>query len=163
MHDPQPRHFQALKRLLLYIQGTITFGIPLLQSLLNLSTYVDADWASDPHDRKSTIGFCTFLGSNLISWSIKKQTTVAKSSTEAEYRALASATPDIVWLRRLLQDFDVKQIQPTKVYCDNTFAIALARNPVFHARTKHIEIDYHFISQHLKEKEIELLHISSVD
>ncbi|KAI0531140.1 hypothetical protein KFK09_000692 [Dendrobium nobile] len=72
MHDPQPHHFQALKRLLRYIQGTLTFGIPLTKSSPNLSTYVDADWASDPSDQKSTTGFCTFLGSNLISWSVKK-------------------------------------------------------------------------------------------
>ncbi|KAI0524561.1 hypothetical protein KFK09_003938 [Dendrobium nobile] len=157
MHDPQPCHFQALKWLLRYIQGTITYDFPLLPSPLTLSTYVDVDYAFDVYDRKSTTGFCMFLGLNLISWYVKKQTTVAKSSTEAEYRALASSTSDIIWLRCLLQEFDAKQLHPTEVFCDNTSAIALTKNPVFHARTKHIKIDYHFISQHIKEKEIEVL------
>ncbi|XP_020672186.2 uncharacterized protein LOC110092130 [Dendrobium catenatum] len=162
MHDPQPGDFQALKRLLSYIQGTITYGLPPLHTNLDLTTYVDVDWASDNTDQKSTTGFCTFLGSNLISWTLKKQNTVAKSSTEAEYRALAAATSDILWLRRLLREFDASQTQPTKIFCDNTSAIALAKNPIFHARTKHIEIDYHFISHHINNKEIKVLHINSI-
>ncbi|PKU67074.1 Retrovirus-related Pol polyprotein from transposon TNT 1-94 [Dendrobium catenatum] len=153
----------ALKRLLRYINGTLQFGLPLSSADLQLRSYSDADWAGDSSDRKSTTGFCTFLGMTPISWSVKKQITVAKSSTEAEYRSLSSATSDIIWLRRLLTDFQLAPSMPTPLYCDNTSAMAIAHNLVFHARTKHIEIDYQFIRQHINNAEISLHHIHSED
>ncbi|KAI0523320.1 hypothetical protein KFK09_005715 [Dendrobium nobile] len=163
MHQPTTQDFQDLKRLLRYVKGTISFGLPLKTGDLILRTYTDADWASDSSDRKSISGFCSFLGPNLISWFVKKQVTVAKSSTEAEYRALSAATSDVIWLRRLVEELDLPQHSPTTIHCDNTSAIALARNPVFHARTKHIEIDYQFIRQHIKNGAISLTHIPSED
>ncbi|PKU87907.1 Retrovirus-related Pol polyprotein from transposon TNT 1-94 [Dendrobium catenatum] len=163
MHCPRNCDFQALKRLLRYIKGTIDFGLPITKGGLRLRTYVDADWAADSSDRKSISGFCTFLGHNLISWSVKKQTTVARSSTEAEYRSLSAATSDVLWIRRLAAEFGISSTGPTTIYCDNTSAIALAHNPVFHARTKHIEIDYHFISEHIKQGAIRVDHISTND
>ncbi|PKU83116.1 Retrovirus-related Pol polyprotein from transposon TNT 1-94 [Dendrobium catenatum] len=163
MQQPTDADFQALKRLLRYIKGTITYGLPITNGPLELRTYTDADWASDTSDRKSVSGYCSFLGPNLISWTVKKQATVAKSSTEAEYRALSAGLSDVLWLRRLAQELGIPQQSPTLIYCDNTSAIAIAQNPVFHARTKHIEIDYHFIRQHLDSKEIRLVHISSND
>ncbi|PKU86287.1 Retrovirus-related Pol polyprotein from transposon TNT 1-94 [Dendrobium catenatum] len=161
MHQPTVQNFQDLKRLLRYIKGTLSFGLPITAGDLTLRTYTDADWASDSSDRKSISGFCTFLGPNLISWTVKKQVTVAKSSTEAEYRSLSAATSDVIWLRRLVEELDLPQQSPTPIHCDNTSAIALARNPVFHARTKHIEIDYQFIRQHLKTGAISITHIPS--
>ncbi|PKU66248.1 Retrovirus-related Pol polyprotein from transposon TNT 1-94 [Dendrobium catenatum] len=163
MHQPTVQDFQSLKRLLRYIKGTTSFGLPLTSGELILQTYTDADWASDSSDRKSISGFCTFLGPNLISWTVKKQVTVAKSSTEAEYRSLSAATSDVIWLRRLAEEFDLPQTTPTLIHCGNTSAIALAKNPVFHARTKHIEIDYHFIRQHIASGEISIHHISSTE
>ncbi|PKU63581.1 Retrovirus-related Pol polyprotein from transposon TNT 1-94 [Dendrobium catenatum] len=163
MHHPRNCDFHALKRLLRYIKGTIEFGLPIAKGDLRLNTYVDADWAADPTDRKSISGFCTFLGHNLISWSVKKQTTVARSSTEAEYRSLSAATSDVLWLRRLAAEFGISSTGPTVIHCDNTSAIALAHNPIFHARTKHIEIDYHFISEHIKQGAIQIEHISTND
>ncbi|PKU82366.1 Retrovirus-related Pol polyprotein from transposon TNT 1-94 [Dendrobium catenatum] len=163
MHKPRITDYQDLKRLLRYIKGTVDFGLPLQSGTLQLNAYADADWAADPHDRKSISGHCMFLGTNLISWSVKKQVTVAKSSTEAEYRSLSSATSEILWLRRLLSEFHVPQNAPTTLMCDNTSAIALAHNPMFHARTKHIEIDYHFISGHIKQGAIAIQHVKSVD
>ncbi|PKU62899.1 Retrovirus-related Pol polyprotein from transposon TNT 1-94 [Dendrobium catenatum] len=163
MHNPTTADFLDLKRILRYIQGTLNFGLPLIPGNMQLTTYVDADWASDSIDRKSISGFCSFLGSTLVSWSVKKQSTVAKSSTEAEYRALASATSDIIWLRRLLTDFAIPPTSPTTVFCDSASAIALAHNPVFHARTKHIEIDYHFISHHILQGAIAVHHLHSLD
>ncbi|XP_020677779.1 uncharacterized protein LOC110096260 [Dendrobium catenatum] len=141
MHDPAPVHLYLLKPLLRYIKGTINFGLPIIKSKLQLRTFSDANWAGDPITKKSTTGFCTFLGENLVSWTVKKQTTVSRSSTESEYRALAAATADIIWMRRLIADFNISHNQPISIYCDNTSAIALANNPVFHVRTKHIEID----------------------
>ncbi|XP_020698068.1 uncharacterized protein LOC110110785 [Dendrobium catenatum] len=163
MHDPQPTHVHALKHVLRYLHGTLNYGLPLRRGELTPQSFVDTDWASDSTDRKSVSGFCTFLGKNLISWSVKKQITVAKSSTEAEYRALAAATSDVIWLRRLLTDFDATPNEPTTIFCDNVSALALAINPVFHARLKHIEIDYHFISHHIQHKDISVQHIHSID
>ncbi|PKU84619.1 Retrovirus-related Pol polyprotein from transposon TNT 1-94 [Dendrobium catenatum] len=153
----------ALKRLLRYIHGTIHYGLTLTNANLLLRSYSDADWAGDTTDRKSITGFCTFLGTTPISWCVKKQTTVAKSSTEAEYRSLSSATSDVIWLRRLLSDFQLTPTVPTPLYCDNTSAMAIAHNPVFHARTKHIEIDYQFIRNHINSGAITLHHVHSED
>ncbi|PKU74273.1 Retrovirus-related Pol polyprotein from transposon TNT 1-94 [Dendrobium catenatum] len=163
MHCPEPIHTVMLKKLLRYIQGSLDFGLPITKSTLLLRTYSDADWASDPATRRSTSGFCTFLGNTLISWSVKKQNTVSRSSTESEYRALASATADTIWIKRLLAEFGVLHSEPVEIFCDNTSTIALANNPVFHARTKHIEIDQRFIRDHILNKVIRLLPISTVD
>ncbi|XP_020684500.1 uncharacterized protein LOC110101076, partial [Dendrobium catenatum] len=163
MHHPLPEHAFLLKRLLRYIKGTLNYGIPILKSNLLLSSFSDADWAGDPVSRKSTSGYCSFIGQTLISWTAKKQTTVARSSTESEYRSLAALTADVIWLRRLLTDFGIHQNTPTTIYCDNTSAIALANNPVFHARTKHIEIDHRFVRDHILQGNIRLFPISTTD
>ncbi|XP_020684800.1 uncharacterized protein LOC110101293 [Dendrobium catenatum] len=163
MHNPEPQHIYMLKKLLRYIKGTLQFGIPITKYDLVLKSFSDADWAGDPTSRKSTSGFYSFLGNTIISWIVKKQHTVARSSTESEYRTLAALTSDIIWLRRLLSDFGISQTNPTDMFCDNTSAIALANNPVFHARTKHIEIDQKFIRDHLQQNHIRLLPISTVD
>ncbi|PKU63834.1 Retrovirus-related Pol polyprotein from transposon TNT 1-94 [Dendrobium catenatum] len=163
MHQPQSTHIYLLKRLLRYIQGTLNYGIPILRSNLRLSAYSDADWAGDPLSRKLTSGFCSYLGDTLISWTVKKQTTVARSSTESEYRSLAALTTDVIWIRRILADFGITQDKPTDLYCDNTSAIALANNPVFHARTKHIEIDHRFVRDHIQQGNVRILPISTKD
>ncbi|PKU70208.1 Retrovirus-related Pol polyprotein from transposon TNT 1-94 [Dendrobium catenatum] len=163
MHSPTEQDFNSLKRLLRYIKGTYHCGIPITRGNLLLTSYSDSDWASDTQDRKSITGFCTYLGTTLVSWCVKKQVTIAKSSTEAEYRSLASATSDLIWLRRLIAEFDAALDKPTTLWCDNTSTLALANNPVFHARTKHIEIDYHFIRERILSKEIDVQHINSTD
>ncbi|PKU78369.1 Retrovirus-related Pol polyprotein from transposon TNT 1-94 [Dendrobium catenatum] len=163
MHNPLNTHCFLLKRILRYIRGTLDFGIPVTKSDLKLRSFSDADWAGDPATRKSTTGFCTFLGQTLVSWAVKKQKVVARSSTESEYRALAAATTDLIWIKRLLADFDIAQDNPAELFCDNTSAIALANNPVFHARTKHIEIDQKFIRDQIQQNNIRLLPICSVD
>ena len=112
-------------------------------------------------DRKSITGFCIYLGDSLISWKSKKQTVVSRSSTEAEYRAMASTTTEIVWLRWLLADMGVYLSDPTPMYCDNKSAIQIAHNTVFHERTKHIEIDCHLTRHHLKHGTITLPFVSS--
>ncbi|PKU80545.1 putative mitochondrial protein [Dendrobium catenatum] len=163
MQTPSCQDYQDLKRLLRYIKGTAHLGLPITRGNLILQTYADADWAADPVDRKSVSGFCTFLGPNLISWSVKKQVTVAKSSMEAEYRALSAATSEVIWTRRLEEELQLVQSSPTRIHCDNISAIAIAKNPIFHARTKHIEIDFQFIRQHLTAGHITIQHIPSQD
>ncbi|XP_020686245.1 uncharacterized protein LOC110102303 [Dendrobium catenatum] len=163
MHRPTDSNFEGVKHFLRYIKGSMHHGLPLSRNSLELTSYVDLDWVGDQQDKKSTTGYCTFLGSSLISWSVKKQKTIARSSTKEEYRALATTAADLIWLCQLLQELDRPQYAPTNLLCDNTSAIALANNPVFHARTKHIEIDCHFIRECIKNKTIYVHHISTKD
>jgi hypothetical protein len=163
MHAPREPHWIATKRVLRYLKGTIDYGIHYTQSTTTLDAFCDADWAGNPDDRKSTSGYVVFLGQNLISWSAKKQSVVSKSSTEAEYRSMALVTAELYWLRMLLQDLGISLSSPPTLWCDNVGAISLASNPVFHARTKHIEVDYHFIREKVLNKDILVRYISTHD
>jgi len=120
-------------------------------STLTLEAYTDADYAGSIVDRRSTTGYCTFLGGNLITWRSKKQNVVARSSAEAEFRAVAQGMCELLWLKIILDDLRVKWEEPMKLYCDNKSAINIAHNPIQHDRTKHIEIDRHFIKEKLEE------------
>jgi hypothetical protein len=145
MHSPTDTHLIAAKWILRYIKGSLSSGLLFQPGSLNLQAYADADWAGDPLDRRSTSGYVVFLGFTPITWVSKKQCTVSRSSTEAEYRSLASATAEVFWIRMVLKDLGLFLPNPPILWCDNLSALALASNPVFHARTKHIEVDYHFI------------------
>jgi hypothetical protein len=164
MSAPRSTHYAAVLRILRYLKGTLFHGLHFsAQSPLTLRAYSDADWAGDPTDRRSTIGYCFLLGSSLISWRSKKQSVVIRSSTEAEYRALADTTSELLWLRWLLQDLGVSTSSATPIYCDNRSAIQIARNDVFHERTKHIEIDCHLVRHHLLQGSLQLISVSSHD
>lgn len=105
MHCPLDTHFKAVKRIMRYLKGTLSYGMVLRRSaLLSLVGFSDADWGSDPDDRRSITGYCIFLGANAIAWSSKKQQTVSRSSTEAEYRSLSSATTEVIWIQSLLKE-----------------------------------------------------------
>ncbi|KAI4304309.1 hypothetical protein MLD38_039840 [Melastoma candidum] len=129
----------------------------------NVSCFTNADWASCPDDRKSTSAYCTFVGSNLISWSSQKQRVVSRSSTEAEYRALANGAADVLWVHKLLAELRISFQQPSALYCDNVSAIQLAANPILHTRTKHVEIDYHFVREKVLDGTLVIHHVSSRD
>lgn len=160
--SPTSVHWADVMRILRYLQGTLYQSLLFPStSSLELRAFSDADWAGDSTDRKSTTGFCIFLGDSLISWKSKKQDVVSRSSTEAEYRAMASTTSEIIWLRWLLEDMGVSISSPTPMYCDNKSAIQIAHNTVFHERTKHIEIDCHFTRYHLLHGTISLPFTSS--
>jgi hypothetical protein len=160
MHAPRDVHFQLIKRILRYVRGTTHFGLQLhRRSSLDLITYSDADWAGCPDTRKSTSGFCVFLGDNLISWSSRRQPTVSRSSAEAEYRAVANCIAESCWVRQLLQELHHPPSRATVVYCDNVSAMYMSENPVQHQRTKHIEIDLHFIRDRVALGEAKVLHV----
>ncbi|KAB2621335.1 hypothetical protein D8674_023517 [Pyrus ussuriensis x Pyrus communis] len=162
MHSPRTIHLQAVKRILRYLKGTVDSGLWFTKSPQFLTAWSDADWAGCPVDRRSTSGYCVFLGSNLISWSAKKQATVARSSTEAEYRSLAHTAAELTWVCKILHDISFPLLQKPVIYCDNKSAIALAFNPVFHARTKHVEIDYHYIREKVLLGHIGVQHVASL-
>jgi len=147
LHSPTMTHLSAVKRILRYVQGTLHMGLKIrpCDSMI-VSAFSDADWVGCVDDRRSAGGFAIFLGSNLISWSARKQPTVSRSSTEAEYKALANATAELMWVQQLLRELGISHQPVGQLSCDNIGARYLSANPVFHARTKHIEIDFSLCS-----------------
>ena len=155
---PQEPHAQAVKHLYRYLKGTINFAMLYRRGEeSNLRGFTDADWAADAHDRKSTTGYVFFLGNTPITWNSRKQPTVALSSTESEYMAITEGAKEAVWLRRLLSEIHaINAHTPTTIHGDNQDSLNLAHNPIFHGRTKHIEIKHHFIREKIQTGEIDL-------
>ncbi|GJU72852.1 ribonuclease H-like domain-containing protein [Tanacetum coccineum] len=162
MHDPRDPHFTALKRILRYVRGTLDYGLQLhVSSTTQLTAYTDADWAGCPVTRRSTSGYCVFLGDNLLSWSAKRQVTLSRSSAEAEYRGVANVVAETAWIRNLLCELHTPLFTATLVYCDNVSAVYMSANPVQHQRTKHIEIDIHFVRDFVASGQVRVLHVPS--
>jgi hypothetical protein len=163
LHSPTTAHWTAAKRVLRFLKHTSDHGITFTKTSLQLNAYYDSDWAGSPDDRRSTSGFAVFLGDCLISWSAKKQPVVSRSSTEAEYRSLAIVIAELYWIRMLFSELLIPLRVAPIIWCDNVGALALATNPVYHARTKHIEVDYHFVREKVLNKDVSLAFISTDD
>ena len=148
MQVPKEHHWRMVERLLLYLNGTSSLGVWMgCNKSTEVVGYCDADWAGDRADRRSTTGYCTFIGGNLVTWKSKKQKVVSCSSAEAEYRAMLKLTNELVWIKGILKHLEIIQSTPMTMHCDNQAAIHIATNSVFHERTKHIEVDCHKVRQ----------------
>ncbi|KAJ9549004.1 hypothetical protein OSB04_021547 [Centaurea solstitialis] len=173
LHAPKDSHWSAVKRILRYLKHTMHHGLLIRKSATpqlrvfsdtespNIAAFSDADWAGCPDDRKSTGGFCIFFGDNLISWSSKKQQTIARSTTEAEYKALALTTCEVIWIQLLLQELGIYLPSPPTLYCDNIGASYLATNPVINSRVKHLDLDYYFVRDRVSAKSLNISVVSS--
>jgi len=152
----------ALKRIIRYIKGIIHHGLHLSPSPIDtLIIYTYADWGGCPDTRRSTSGYCVYLGNNLISWSANRQSTLSRSSAEAEYHGVANVVAESCWFRNLLLELQCPIIKATLVYYDNVSAVYLSGNPIQHYRTKHIEMDIHFVREKVAKGQVRVLHVSS--
>ncbi|CAL1389558.1 unnamed protein product [Linum trigynum] len=164
MQAPTKAHEDAAVRVLRYLKSTPGRGLFFPASTpLILTAYCDADWGGCPLTRRSTTGYYIRLGASPISWRTKKQNVVARSSAEAEYRAMASTVSEVLWLRWLLRDLGISSSGPTPLFCDNQAALHIAANPVFHERTKHVEMDCHFVRERVQSRDIAPQKIATAD
>ncbi|XP_019246502.1 PREDICTED: uncharacterized protein LOC109226159 [Nicotiana attenuata] len=164
MDDPREPHLTAAFHLLRYLKGDPTLGIFLSKDQdYTIRAYCDSDWAACPDSRKSVSGYLVLMGSSPVSWKSKKQDTISLSSAEAEYRALRKVVGELVWLNRLFEELIAPFSKPIDVLCDSQSAMHITRNPVFHERTKHIEVDCHFVRSKLQEGLISLHHVGTTD
>jgi hypothetical protein len=162
MVEPRRVHWVSAKHVLRYLQGTVDYGLDYVRGDgVRLAGYADSDWAGSASDRRSTSGCCFGFGSAIVSWLSRKQKSVALSSAEAEYMAANLASCEALWLRKLLCGLFDAELSPTVIYCDNQSCIKLTENPVFHDRTKHIEIKYHFIRDWVQKGAVKLEYVST--
>lgn len=164
MSCPTVLHRHGVKRIFRYLQGTKTLSLHIKPAAdLDISGFSDGDWATSPDDRKSVGENCVFLEETLISWSSRKQRVVSRSSTESEYRALADLAVEITWIKSLLHEVKFPVPGLPILWCDNLSAKALASNPVMHTRSKHIEVDIHFIRDQVLNNQITVAYVPSTD
>lgn len=157
---PRQSHHQALLKVLHYIKGTIGQGLFYSSKAeMQMQAFADSDWGSCHDSRRSTSGFCIFLGTSLLAWKSKKQQVVAKSSAEAEYRSLSVVSDDLLWFHNFFLELRLPLSKPTLLFCDNTAAIHIAHNVVFHERTKNVEMDCYSVRERLVAGLFKLLHV----
>jgi hypothetical protein len=162
--NPTTDHWAAVQRVLRYLRGTIDLELAFSSDLSPLVGYSDADWAGDIDTRRSTSGYVFGIGTGPISWSSKRQSTVSLSNCEAEYIGQTQATKEAVWLRNLLAEIAnmrERDIPTTVIYGDNQGAIALAKNAKFHGRSKHIDIQHHYVREKINDGTVELKYIET--
>eukprot|EP00253_Pinus_taeda_P035901 PITA_35901 len=159
VHQPP---YRSIIGNLLYLTGTENYGLWYPRGTdLTLHAYIDANWARSVDDRKSTSGGAFFMGPRLVSWFNKKQISIVLSTAEAEYVAIASCCTQLLWLMQTLQDIQITCTPPISIFCDNTSAISISKNPVMHSKTKHISIKYHFLREQVLEQKVKLEYVPS--
>jgi hypothetical protein len=162
MTDPKTSHMAAAKRVLRYVKGTTSLGVFYRRSVENseddLKVYTDSDYAGNVEDRRSTAGYVFFLSEGAVAWSSRKQPVVTLSTTEAEYVAAAACACHSIWMKRVLNSLGFSSYKCVKIFCDNSSTIKLSKNPIFHGRTKHIDVKFHFLRDLVKEGAVELIH-----
>ena len=164
MHSPTDIHWTAVKHLLRYLKHTLWYTLYFsFDNTISLHCFSDSDWEGCPDTRRSTSGYGIYLGNSLISWSAKKQNTVARSSSESEYKALANTTAEVLWIQSIFSELRLSTSTPPTLWCDNLGAIYMSHNPIFHARTKHIELDFHFVCEHVANGKIQIGFLSTKD
>ena len=162
MHSPKTSHMEAAMRLVRYVKSEPGLGILMASTGgSELKVFCDADWGACINSRRSITGYLVQYGDSPISWKSKKQVTVSRSSAEAEYRAMASTVSEVVWIVGLFDELGVKINLPVPLHSDSTSAIQIAANPVFHERTKHIDIDCHFVREKIQEGLVSTTHLTS--
>ena len=164
MDNPGRRHWQAVKKILRYLQGTASLGITFRASgnrKVTLSGYADSNWAGDIDNRRSTTGYVFLIAGGPVSWTSKTQPTVALSTTEAEYMAAAAAAQEAIWIRTILNELGFKQHGPTIIFEDNQGCIKLTENGVSHGRTKHIDIRHHYVREQVARNSIKFKYLQT--
>ncbi|PNX58518.1 hypothetical protein L195_g050950 [Trifolium pratense] len=164
MERPTEIHVAAVKRILRYVKGTVSYGLWFEKGKDDeLVGWSDSDYAGDLDDRKSTSGYVFMVGSKAVSWCSKKQPIVTLSTTEAEFIAAANCACQAIWLSRILDHISSRKKDCITLYCDNSSTIKLSKNPVMHGRSKHIDVRFHFLRDLTKDGKIQLLHCSSFE
>ncbi|GJS14014.1 putative RNA-directed DNA polymerase [Tanacetum coccineum] len=164
MHAPSKVYMKAVYRILKYLKSSPGKGLFFGKNQNHqVCGYTNADWAGDRTDGKSTSGYFTFVGGNLVTWRSKKQKVVSRSSAEAKFQGMVHGVCELIWIKRVLKDLGLNLTSPMQLHCDNQAVVKIANNPVQHNTTKHVEIDRHFIKDHLEKKTVELSYVASKD
>ncbi|GKD47514.1 ribonuclease H-like domain-containing protein [Tanacetum coccineum] len=163
MHSPLKSHLDIAMRVLKYLKLAPGYGIQFSKrnSVFDINAFSDSDWAKCPVTRRSVSGYCVFVNGCLVSWKSKKQSTLSRSSAEAEYRSMASVTCEIMWIVKIMKDLNVDNLIPANLYCDNKSAIQIAANPVMHEKTKHFDLDVHLIREKVSSGLIKTVKVDS--
>lgn len=164
MTSPTSIHWATVKRILRYLHDTIDMGLCLTKSCTDLLTaFSDADGQGILMIVKALKANAIIFGGNLISWSSRKQSTVSRSSAKTEYKAVADATTELIWIQVLLRELGISQARTPSLWCDNIGATYLSSNPIFHRLMKHVDVDYHFVRERVSTRQLDVRLISSKD
>ena len=162
MHSPRNSNFQAVNRVLRYLKGTTGLGITYKKIVkIDFVLYTGSDFAGCRVDYRSTIGYCTLIRGNLVTWRSKKQSVISKSSTKAEFHAMSKGIDEVMWIWNILDELKIPCIKPIDICCDNKSAISIAHDPVYHDRMKHVNIDRFYIQYHLEQGILKTDYVSS--
>ena len=162
MHSPRNSHFHVANRVLRYVKGRTGLGITYKKiGKIDLVLYTDSYFSGSRVNYRSTMGYCTFLGGNLVTWRSINQSLISKSSTESEFRAMSKGIDEVIWIQNILDELQIPYIKPIDIRCNNKSAISIAHDLVYHDRMKHVNIDIFYIQDHLKQGILTIDHVSS--